>query len=82
MHEIEDIWLEPNGRLTVEKKGEKDYAIPIILSGLVQKDNLAVIKKDEQWLEEQLQINGYKDVDDVFYAEWVDDKIWFYPYIK
>ena len=82
LHEIEDIWLEPNGRLTVEKKGEKDYAIPIILSGLVQKDNLAVIKKDEQWLEEQLQINGYKDVDDVFYAEWVDDKIWFYPYIK
>ena len=44
LHEIEDIWLEPNGRLTVEKKGEKDYAIPIILSGLVQKDNLAVIK--------------------------------------
>ena len=42
------------------------------MSGLVQKDNLAVIKKDEKWLEEELEKNGYSDMDDIFYAEWVD----------
>ena len=82
LHEIDDIWFEPNGRLTVEKKGEKDYAIPIVLGGLIQNENLAVIKKDEQWFEEELKSKGYKTIDDIFYAEWVDGRIWFYPYIR
>lgn len=79
-HEIEDAWLEPNGHLTIEKNGEKDYSIPLIFDGTLQKDNLTVISKNEKWLEEELAKSGYRSMDEVFYAEWSEEKIWFFPY--
>lgn len=80
IHEVEDVWLEANGQLTIEKKGEKDYSVPLVLEGILQKDHLAVIGQDEEWFQSEILKNGFSNVDQIFYAEWSDKKVWFYPY--
>lgn len=80
IQEVEDVWLEPNGQFTIEKKGLKDYSIPLVLEGVLQKDNLFVIDKNEEWFQVELEKSGYQKLENVFYAEWSDNKIWFYPY--
>ncbi|WP_400164508.1 DUF421 domain-containing protein [Brevibacillus sp. TJ4] len=84
--DVEFAILEANGKLTVYKKGAKavptredlglvqqhsDLSYPLIVEGTVYKKTLAYIKKDEIWLESQLQAKGLQQ-EDIFYAT-VDD---------
>lgn len=42
--------------------------ISVIVEGKVQHQNLNIIGKDEQWLKEELQAAGHKNIKDIFYA--------------
>ena len=35
---------------------------------------------DETWLKHEIKKQGYKDIKDIFCAEWFDDKLLVYPY--
>lgn len=76
--------LEPNGRLSILKKEDKqtvtkgDMKIPtapfsyfpseIITDGKIVKKNLKELNLNEHWIREQLKKQGIKSVKDVFYA--------------
>jgi uncharacterized membrane protein YcaP (DUF421 family) len=42
--------------------------IAVIIEGRIQKKNLSLIEKDEQWLVQQLKERGFTHVDHIFYA--------------
>lgn len=66
--------LEMNGSVTVIKKSEKqDPSVLLIDDGRIDHDTLASIDKDEDWLLKELSKEGYSNVKDIFYAEWLPE---------
>lgn len=81
--------LEPNGQLSVMKKASveaatrKDVKAPanepkyipteIISDGNLIKENLTELKLTEEWLFEELKKNGIGKVEQVYYAEILED---------
>lgn len=80
--QLKQVWYELNGSLTIIKKGEKDIAELIIENGCISQDNLEQLKKDEDWLMQEIHKEGYEKVEDIFCAEWFDNKLIIYPYDK
>ena len=80
--QLKQVWYELNGSLTIIKKGEKDIAELIIENGCISQDNLEQLKKDEDWLLQEIHKQGYEKVEDIFCAEWFDNKLIIYPYDK
>lgn len=96
MDDVEFAILEANGKLTVYKKEPKsaptledlglskqksDVSYPLIVEGTVYEKTLSFIKKDELWLESQLQAKGLRQ-QDIFYASidnrgeiYISDKV-------
>lgn len=87
--EVEYAILESNGMLTVLKKPEYDVpvrrdlgltsrkvALPVTLinDGVVQEDNLKKSGYNMTWLEKQLRAQGYDKPEQVFYAEWDEER--------
>lgn len=77
--ELQNVWFEYNGQMTVVKKGEKSMAVVVIDDGRVDEDNLELLGFDESWLERELDKNNIKR-QDVFLGEWYSGKLWLYPY--
>jgi len=78
--EVSEAQLEPNGQLTVAKKGEKILSLMIIEDGQVNESNLETIEKDPAWLDSQLQKEKIEKISDVFCAEWAGDHLNFFLY--
>lgn len=87
--EVEYAILESNGMLTVLKKPEYDVpvrrdlgltgrkvALPVTLinDGVVLEDNLKKSGYNMTWLEKQLRAQGYDKPEQVFYAEWDEER--------
>ena len=66
--------LENNGSLSVFSD-DSDYPLPLILDGVVQKDTLCYIDKDEKWLYDYLRCNNLKK-EEIFYAFYKNNKIY------
>ena len=75
---VEYAFLEPNGQLSVFKynifKLKSNYPMALILDGFVQKEALKHIKKNEEWLIDELA-NKNLTPKDIFYAFYKKDKI-------
>lgn len=84
--DIEYAILEPNGKISVIPRKElqpltvehfhfdveyKGLPLALILEGRIQKRNLALIDKDEKWLQNKLKEKGFEN-----------DKLIYYAYIK
>jgi len=85
MKEIDYAILENNGELTILKKVEfqnftkqdsnksftanKNLPTQVINEGKINSDTLDEFGLDEKWLAQELKKKGYKNTDDVFYAE-------------
>lgn len=68
--EVKMAQIEPGGDLTILRMGDTRYPIIIIDNGVLDKDALASIKKDEKWLKRQMREKKIKDMDDVMAAYW------------
>lgn len=81
--EIEYALLEPNGDISVLPKKEMSYVTPshldlsvvdkglplaVIVEGKIQYRNLKAIKKDENWLKNELDSKGYDHLNKIFLA--------------
>ena len=66
LEEVDYAVLENSGTLSVFKN-TKDYPLPLILDGEIQKDTLYQIKKDEKWINKTLERENTK-LEDIFYA--------------
>jgi uncharacterized membrane protein YcaP (DUF421 family) len=78
--ELKEVWYELNGSLTIIKQGDKDIALLIIENGGISHDNLEQLKKDEDWVKREISRQGYEKIEDIFCAEWFDNKLIIYPY--
>lgn len=71
IEDVEYAVLENNGRLSIFKynflKLKSDNPFPLILDGVVQKSTLKYMKKDESWLLDLIDKEGY-EVKDIFYC--------------
>lgn len=62
--------IEQNGQLIVVLAGDKNPKYPIITDGKVQIDSLESMDKTEEWLMSTLKEMGYKDIKNIFLAEY------------
>ena len=71
IEDVEYAFLEPNGTLSIfpykALKVKNPLPLPIIVEGVIQKDNLKTINKDEVWLNNTLKNNNLL-LNEVFYA--------------
>ncbi|WP_412975050.1 YetF domain-containing protein [Ornithinibacillus sp. 179-J 7C1 HS] len=89
LREVEYAILETNGTLSVLKKSDfqtptrKDMklapqpanlSVTLVNDGEIIYDNLEEKNLTEEWLMEQLKEQGYDNVNDVFYAEYMKDE--------
>lgn len=78
--EVRNVWYEPSGKLTVDKKGKEDMSAVLISDGNVEEASLKSIEKDGSWLEQRLSEENCRDISGIFIAEWYEKKLWIYPY--
>lgn len=82
VNEVKLALIEMNGQLSIIKKGDFDnmvcsMSIPardvygkteLIFNGIIVDDNLGRFKLSHQWLQEELNKQGYNSATEVFYA--------------
>lgn len=73
--------LEQNGQLTVIPYGTETVRYPLIVDGRIDAGILELLDRSEEWLHEAVRDKGY-EVNEVFMAEWIGDKLEVYPYPK
>ncbi|MCK8617743.1 DUF421 domain-containing protein [Fructobacillus sp. M158] len=72
--------LEQNGQLTVIEYGDESPKYPIIYDGQSNDDVLDAIEKDEDWLREQVVVQGYDGIGDIFVGEYISGDVRLTPY--
>ena len=79
LKDVEYAVLENSGKLNVFKYNflgfDSANPFPLILDGVVQKDTLCYMDKDEKWLHDYLRCDNLKK-EDVFYAFYKNNKIY------
>ena len=74
--EIDYAVLETNGKLSIFKKNNnKDYPLPLILNGEVDINTLKKIKKNERWLDNELDKRCINR-ENVFYCFYEDNDLY------
>ncbi|WP_419393656.1 DUF421 domain-containing protein [Cytobacillus praedii] len=71
--DVEFAILETTGELSVLKKEKKkrgNMTIPLILDGIVQEENLEVIKETNFWLRQQLRKRGFNDLNKISFCSY------------
>lgn len=74
--DVEFAVLENSGKLSViTKEKEKDsLMVPLIMDGIIQKEHLKTIGKNEQWLKDNLRRLGYGDIKAISLCIWQNGK--------
>lgn len=73
--DVEFAILEPSGKLSViQKQDEGGLALPLIIDGAVQEDNLKRIKKTIHWIEEEVKRKGYEDLTKISLCSYQNGK--------
>ena len=62
--------IEQNGQLIVVLTGDENPKYPIITDGKVQINSLESMDKTEEWVMSTLKEMGYKDIKNIFLAEY------------
>ena len=75
LREIEMAQIEPNGELTIVKKGDKKYSVVVIDNGDIDEEALEKINRSEKWLRRELRKKKIKNIDDIFVAQWNNGKL-------
>ncbi len=79
LKDVEYAVLENSGKLNIFKynflKCEGANPFPLILDGVVQKDTLNYLEKDEKWLNSYLTNNNLT-IDEIFYSFYKNNKIY------
>ncbi len=79
IEEIEYAFLETNGKLSIFPynilKLKSSYPMALIIDGVIQKETLLNIKKDYNWLLDELRSQSLR-IDDVFYAFYKKHKVY------
>ncbi|MGB4825141.1 MAG: DUF421 domain-containing protein [Leuconostoc mesenteroides] len=80
LSQVKRAVLKINGQLTVILAGEENMKYPIIFDGQINMDVLDIIDRDESWLTDIVQNQGYDSINDIFVGEYIDGKVRLTPY--
>ncbi|HIW20807.1 MAG TPA: DUF421 domain-containing protein [Candidatus Dorea intestinavium] len=81
VHQIESLYVEPNGSISYHLKGDgKELAVILVDQGVIHQFALEEIGKDEKWLMDLLEKENIEDVKTIFCAEWAKERLWIYLY--
>lgn len=72
--ELQHVWYEANGKLTILKKGEEPHSTLLVERGQMYTDGLELIGKNEEWMRGELAARGIP-LKDVFCAEWAHGEL-------
>ncbi len=75
LREIEMAQIEPNGELTIVKRGEKKYSVVVIDNGDIDESALEKINRSEKWLRAQLRKKRIRNIEDIFVAQWHNGRL-------
>lgn len=85
LKEVRYVFMETGGQLSVMKKASADPVTPEMLNiepeevdpsmlvvdeGVINEEELRISGKDEKWLKEELNKEGYTNIKNIYYAEW------------
>lgn len=73
--DVEMAQIEPNGDFTIVKKGAKKYSVVIIDNGDIDNDALAKIHRSPAWLKKELKKKKIHDIDEIFIAQWHNNRL-------
>lgn len=70
------VILENAGQVSLIKESEEDKVMTLMLvdEGLIQDRVLQTNNLNESWLRESLTKEGYKEINDLLYVEWSEEK--------
>ena len=71
--------MEQNGQLTIIQYGDESLRYPLITDGQIDHDILEIIKRDDEWLQQELD-RLHLDVSKVYIGEYIDGKLVAHPY--
>ncbi|MDF7669934.1 DUF421 domain-containing protein [Orbaceae bacterium ESL0721] len=86
--EVNKALIEPNGHLTIIKKGDEDIGLIVVENEQVNKDALEKSGKDEAWLKRHLKKEGFGNTkkgddnnfyQDLFCVEYYNGKLFVIP---
>lgn len=80
LSELQTIWLETNGQLTLVSKNAESLAYVFIEDGQINKIDLRRSSKNKEWLERKISEQGYHKINEIFCAEYVKGELFIYPY--
>lgn len=80
LSDIDTIWLEPNGQLTIVKKDDDDIAYVLIEDGQINDIDMRRSKKTKEWLNKEIKKQGVHNISEIFCAEYLNDKLNIYKY--
>lgn len=66
-----------SGKRIESQNAQKDdiYPFPLIISGIVNQDNMRLLKLTEKWLEKEILKQGYQSYKEIYYANYENDKL-------
>lgn len=79
IHEVEKAILEPNGQLSVIKKGDKGIASIVLENEEPLDDVLKDLGKDEDWLKAKLAEQGYHSYEGLYCVEYYNGHLFIIP---
>ena len=71
--------MEQNGQLAVIQYGDESLRYPLITDGQIDHDILEIIKRDDEWLKQELD-RLHLDASKVYIGEYIDGKLVAHPY--
>ena len=71
--------MEQNGQLAVIQYGDESLRYPLITDGQIDHDILEIIKRDDEWLQQELD-RLHLDASKVYIGEYIDGKLVAHPY--
>lgn len=71
--------MEQNGQFTVIQYGDESLRYPLITDGQVDPNILEIIKRDEAWLQQELD-RLHLEASQVYIGEYIDGKLVAHPY--
>lgn len=74
--------LEQNGQIIIVQNGEENVRFPLITDGQVQTNILETLDLEENWLERELEHQGYKSASEVYLGEYNSGKLIITPYAE
>ncbi|KXJ35329.1 hypothetical protein AX282_06290 [Bacillus spizizenii] len=76
IREVDYAVLERSGVLSVFKKENSNFTLPLVLDGEIQENNLKSVKRTKNWLIKELQKIGYSQIENVFYCSYMNDQFY------